>query len=365
MRPLKRKFLKFIKPLLLSLLAIFVIVVILVLIKTVKPLYDFASKNKLSPFSFISLLLERQPRLKLTDNRTNIIILGVSGTNHEGANLTDSNIFLSIDFKKGDIVMVSVPRDIYLPSLKTKINSVYYYGNQKKAGGGLILAKSAISEVLGQPVSYAFKIDFTAFKNIIDMIGGIDIEVEEGFEDKFYPIPGKENDFCSGDPQYLCRYETISFPKGRLHMEGERSLKFVRSRYSEDNEGTDFSRSRRQQQVINAIANKVKSMLTIKNLPLLKRMFDETYKYLETDMNLAEMMSAAKYFYFHRNPTIRQVVLDTGNEVNKIPGLLINPPLWQYDGIWLLVPRTGDYKEIHDYISCQLKKANCQIKPQV
>ncbi|OGG02276.1 hypothetical protein A2W14_00930 [Candidatus Gottesmanbacteria bacterium RBG_16_37_8] len=361
----KRKFLKYKKRFILVLTAVIIAVVIFIFIGVTKPLYDFASKNNLSPFSFLSLLLEKEPNLKLTNQRANLIILGVSGGNHDGANLTDSNIFLSIDFKGSDIVMVSVPRDIYLPSLKTKLNSVYYYGEKRQLGGGLILAKSSVAEVLGKPVSYAFKLDFTAFKNIIDLIGGIDIDVEEVFEDRLYPIPGKENDLCSGDPQFLCRYETVSFQKGLQHMDGERSLKFVRSRYSNDKEGSDFSRSRRQQQVINVIANKVKGMLSVKNLPLLKRMFDEVYKYLETDMNLKEMISIGKYFFVNQNPTIRQVVLDTGDDVRNIPGLLVNPPLWQYDGVWVLVPRTGDYTEIHQYISCQLEGGNCQIKPEI
>src|SRR3989344_1501433 len=139
MRTLKRKLLKYKKLLFSVLLVLIVLAGIFGFIKLTGPLYEIAVKNKMNPFSFISLLLEREPNLKTSNNRSNIIILGVSGGNHEGPSLTDSNIFLSIDIKSNDIVMVSVPRDFYLQSLKTKINSVYYYGEQKKTGGGLIL----------------------------------------------------------------------------------------------------------------------------------------------------------------------------------------------------------------------------------
>jgi len=361
MPPNKRQFLKLLKPAAFGLSAAILALLIFFLIKAVSPFAGFIIQNHLTPSTFVSLLLEREPRLKLSDNRANIIILGISGGKHEGANLTDSIIFLSIDFKKKDAVMVSVPRDIWLPSLKTKINSVYYYGEKKKSGGGFILSKSSISEILGQSSSYVIKLDFSAFEKIIDLLGGIDVDVETGFEDRFYPIPGKENDFCGGDPQFLCRYETVSFSKGLQHMDGDSALKYVRSRFSEDREGTDFSRSRRQHQIVSAIVAKIKSLNSPKYFPLLKNIFEESSKNIETDLNLAEMLSLAKFFYFNPEISIRQVILDTGDNVNKIPGLLINPPLWQYDGIWVLVPRTGDYQEIHQYIACQLEKKDCQI----
>lgn len=359
----KRKFFKYIKPVLLGLAAAVTVLVIFMLVKVLLPVADFAQKNRFTPAFFISLALEKEPRVHLSNGRFNLVVLGVSGGNHDGANLTDSINFFSIDFKKKDAVMVSVPRDIWLPSLKTKINSVYYYGEKKKSGGGPILTKSAVSEVLGQSSSYAVKMDFTAFEKIIDLIGGVDIDVEKGFEDRFYPIPGKENDFCAGDPEFLCRFETLRFDNRLQHMDGARALKYVRSRFSGDGEGTDFSRSRRQHQVISAITQKIKEMTDLKNISKLKSIFDEAYKYLETDLTLSEMMSLGKYYLFNSDIKIRQVVLDTGDDVKKIPGLLVNPPLWEFNGIWVLTPRTGDYQEIHEYIACELTGSDCNIKP--
>lgn len=358
----KRKFFKYFKTVLLGLAAVATVLVIFMLVKVLLPVADFAQKNRFTPAFFISLALEKEPRVNLSNGRFNLVVLGVSGGNHDGANLTDSINFFSIDFTKKDTVMVSVPRDIWLPSLKTKINSVYYYGEKKKAGGGAILVKSAISEVLGQQPVYSLKMDFAAFEKIIDLVGGINIDVEKSFEDRFYPIPGKENDFCGGDPEFLCRFETLRFNNGLQHMDGARALKYVRSRFSGDGEGTDFSRSRRQHQVISAITQKVKGMTSLKDISKLKSIFDEVYKYLESDLTLSDMMSLGKYYLFNSDIKIRQVVLDTGDNVKKIPGLLVNPPLWEYNGIWVLTPRSGDYQEIHEYISCQLKGGNCEIK---
>src|SRR3989338_2536452 len=169
---LKRKFFKYLKPAVLGLIAVVLFACFFSIYKLLKPVSDFAAKNRFSPAFLVSLIIEKEPKVNLNNGRFNIVVLGVSGGNHDGANLTDSINFFSIDFKKKDAVMVSVPRDIWLPSLKTKINSVYYYGEKKKSGGGPILTKSAVSEVLGQSSSYAVKMDFTAFEKIIDLIGG-------------------------------------------------------------------------------------------------------------------------------------------------------------------------------------------------
>jgi len=366
MPPVKRKFLKYRLPLLLAVLTVIFLSLLLFVIGLMRPAVNFISETKISPFTLVSLLLEKTPRIKITDNRTNFVILGISGGNHAGSTLTDSIIFGSIDFTKKEVLLVSIPRDVWLPSLKTKINSSFYYGEKKKKGGGLILAKSSVSEVVGKPVSYGFILDFEAFRKVIDLIGGIEINVNAPFEDKLFPIAGKENDNCVGsDPEFTCRYETVRFEKGVQNMDGALALKFVRSRGSLDNgQGNDFSRSQRQQLVITAIAKKIKSTVSLKNIGLFKKIYSTVYDSLTTDMSFAEMMSLGKFLYFNQDISARHLVLDTGDLSKDIPGLLVNPPLWQYDGIWVLAPRSGTFEEIHEFISCNLKNDSCSIIKQ-
>jgi LCP family protein required for cell wall assembly len=227
------------------------------------PYIRFLQKNKLTPSFIADLIVSENPPFKKYQGRTNFVLLGIPGKTHEGVDLTDTIIFVSIGFKKSDILMVSLPRDIWLDSLKDKINTAYHYGEEKKEGGGFILAKSSVSEVVGLPVHYALLIDFEGFENIINLVGGIDVNVENPFTDNKFPIPGRENDLCNGDKEFRCRYETVSFRKGLQHMNGETTLKFVRSRNAEGDEGTDFAREKRQQQVILALQKK---LLSITNL---------------------------------------------------------------------------------------------------
>ncbi|HKC04783.1 MAG TPA: LCP family protein, partial [Patescibacteria group bacterium] len=149
-----------------------------------------------------------------SNGRTNILIMGKAGGSHDGPDLTDTMIVASLSFTKPEIVTISIPRDLWIPEIRAKINSAYYWGNQKNPGGGITFAKAITQEVVGIPIHYGVVIDFSAFKDIVDSIGGIDVNVEKGFTDKLYPIAGRENDTCSGDKTFACRYESITFLPG-------------------------------------------------------------------------------------------------------------------------------------------------------
>jgi LCP family protein required for cell wall assembly len=114
-------------------------------------------------------------------------------------------MFVSIDHISPSFTIISLPRDIWIPALRAKLNSVYYWGNQKEEGGGLPLSKSVVEEIVGQPVEYGIVIDFEGFQEIIDVLGGVEVNVERSFTDERFPIEGKENDECEGDPEYKCR----------------------------------------------------------------------------------------------------------------------------------------------------------------
>lgn len=330
------------------------------------PVYRFYSQNNFSLGFFANVIFNNDLPLKKYQNRTNVILLGVAGGDHDGADLTDAIIFLSVDYNKKDIVEVSLPRDIWSATLKDKINTAYHYGEDKKKGGGLILTKSIIEEIVGQPVHYAWVIDFSGFKKLIDLVGGVDVSVENSFTDKEYPIEGRENDFCAGDSTFACRFETLHFDTGLQHMDGDRALKFVRSRHADGEEGTDFARSRRQQLVVAALKNKLlEPSFFAQNIKRIKELFSAFDGATNTDMNLTEQILFFKSFLKLPEQNIRKIVLDNGDDVKGIKGFLVNPPLWQYKDVWVLIPRTGEnnYEEIHKYISCNLENPACPMKP--
>src|SRR3989344_7580793 len=148
---------------------------------------------KWSPI-FFQYFFQKEIVLRKTEDGVNVLFLGIGGGKHDGPLLTDTIIYTSIDPKLQKITLISIPRDLWLPDLKAKINTAYAYGEERKKGGGLLLTKAAVGKILGQPVDYVLRIDFNGFVKAIDMVSGVDVNIEREFEDLEYPIAGKETD---------------------------------------------------------------------------------------------------------------------------------------------------------------------------
>lgn len=264
--------------------------------------------------------------------RTNFLLLGIAGDTRDGNQLTDTIIVASLDQKTGDVALVSVPRDIWIPSMEAKINTAYYYGQQKQPiGGGLILAKSAVSETLGIPIQFAAMIDFRSFERFIDLLGGVDITVDRAFVDHEYPIAGLENDTCKGDPKFACRYETIQFAIGPTHMDGATALKFARSRHAEGDEGTDFARSARQEKIIDGIRNKLLTRQVLLNRKLLLSLYANFQQSVINDIDSSHYLALVRLGLTAYKHPIRTAT---------ISDLFINPAISKtYDFQWVLVPK--------------------------
>lgn len=303
------------------------------------------------PKNLLSLTQDPIDNLKSTNNRTNVLLLGMGGEGHEGALLTDSMVIFSYNHDTNDAHLLSLPRDLWIDSLKTKINATYYYGGQEQEGGGLILTKSAVSEITGVPIHYAFAINFNGFIEAIDLVGGIDVNVERTFDDYKYPVPGKENVFPEED-----RYQHLHFDAGPEHMDGETALRFVRSRYAEGEEGTDFARSRRQQLVLLAFKDKVVSTQTLLNPKRISELFTVYQNNIDTDIKDTEYGAFAKIALTVDRNKFKNIVLSAEEEEGQI-AILENPKnRTPYQGQYVLIARDNNWNALKQYIQNELEK---------
>ncbi|OGK22045.1 hypothetical protein A3C23_03095 [Candidatus Roizmanbacteria bacterium RIFCSPHIGHO2_02_FULL_37_13b] len=327
------------------------IVILLVLVFLVKPYYDLVAE--ITGVSPLKILLLPGNFTKFND-KVNIILLGKAGLKHDGPNLTDSIAVASLDLNTKKITLISIPRDIWSDTLQDKINAAYAYGEAKLPGGGIKLAKSEISAVVGFPISYGIVVDFNKFKNIVDFLGGIDVNVNKDFVDNKYPIDGRENDECNNDPELKCRYETIIFKSGLQHFNGNTALKYLRSRNSEGSEGTDFARTNRQQQVINAIATKILNIVKKMNLTKIRTLYSLIDKSVERDVKNADIAYIGKYY-------LRKTKI---NEIALSENLFIVPRKQNYYGKYVLIPKDSNYTQIHQFIDCMINFGTdkCKIK---
>lgn len=214
----------------------------------------------------------------------NILLMGIGGSGHDGAYLTDTMIVASLNTKTSEVVLTSIPRDFAytIPGIGfNKVNATYAYAlmkDERTAGDAAIVAAEAIT---GMDIPYFAVIDFKGFVSAVDNVGGLDIVVENTFTDATFP-----NDYPKDTRGYL---SPVTFTKGPAHMDGRRALIFARSRHSGDaNEGSDFARSERQKKILTAFKDKVLA-LNLGNLSTINNLLSDFTENFRTNLEPYEM----------------------------------------------------------------------------
>lgn len=338
-----------------------------------------------------------------------LALFGYGGGTHEGAYLTDTIMVVNVDLKSKKIVLTSIPRDLWvkLPTNKgtspfsIKINALYqmnlfpndYPGVSSKLTGTktATLSKNILKKITGLDIDRFIAVDFQSFTKFIDLIGGIDVQIDRSFTDKEYPIEGKEKELCGKEDQFKeiepflnpgfnpedqkklfeakpelneflknatetaylafpCRYDELKFTAGLTHLNGEMALKFARSRHSVE-DGGDFNRGIRQQKVIQAIKTKVFSVGFISKIP---GIFKEFSKRIATDLNASDLSLLLKEVPNQKQYKVEKLVLTSDNYLQFGNSL---------DGQSILIPKTGknDYSDIKKAI----KKLNSRPTPTI
>ncbi len=332
---------------------------------------------------FWGLTIDRRVDVKQTkDGSVNILLLGKGGGLHDGPDLTDTIILANINPEKNRVTMISIPRDLYLTSTKSKINKVYAEGQQKNKQG-ILLSRAAVNSLTGVSPDYAVVIDFSGFEKLIDLLGGVDVTVENRLDDYAYPVEGKEDELCGHTEDgiasfsaqiatasatefdiFPCRFQRLQINKGVQYMDGKTALQFVRSRHALGKEGSDFARSKRQQNVINAIREKVLSLGTLANPLKVIGIIGILKDNIATDIKEEEYDDFIKLAQKMKGAQIDSYVLDVGDVSEKRYGLLINPPLSEeVEYQWVLSPRFGvdNYSEIKKFVACVISGSECEI----
>ncbi len=249
----------------------------------------------------------------------NVLFLGTDerADENEGPLRTDTIILATLDPQAQTAGMLSLPRDLWVPipgfNMTTKINTAYGLGvGNNYAGGGPQLVMDTVSSFVGQEVPYYVRVNFDGFESLIDQIGGIDINVPKTIHDEQYPTA----DYG---------YETFHLDAGLQHLDGATALKYARTRNVDD----DYSRSRRQQDVIRAILDSVRSadMLPtlLANAPSLLATLRCS---ISTNMPIDKMIELATQVVNNPPQEVRQLVLDSryGEET------------YSAEGAWILLP---------------------------
>jgi polyisoprenyl-teichoic acid--peptidoglycan teichoic acid transferase len=311
----------------------------------------FLKNLNIVPKHAISLFQDPIDHLDHSNQRTNFLLLGIKGENETDVpDLADTMILASYHHPTKQTTIISIPRDLWVDSLKTKINAVYHYGQQREPKVGITLTQAAIQETLGLPIHYTVVVNFNSFVEVIDLLGGVEINVEKSFTDSLFPIPGKENVY-----PIESRYQTISFNQGPQTMDGATALKFVRSRHAEGDEGTDFGRNKRQQLVIKALRQKLLSANIIFNQPIRSQLLNIIQKNLTTNLQPDDYPSLVNILISSKSNPFNSISLSDESNDGEI-AILENPPKYLYQNQWVLIAKDNNWSALKQYIQNNLNK---------
>ncbi|MFC1655275.1 LCP family protein [Patescibacteria group bacterium] len=243
----------------------------------------------------------------------NILIVG------KNQDLTDTIILASINPSRETVTLISIPRDLYVNG--RKINSIY-------ASHGIIKLEKDIHMITGATIDKHVILDFAAFEKIVDILGGIDLYVREPIHDNAFPTADNG-------------YTVYSIEEGSHHLDGEEALRYARSRKST----SDFDRSKRQHQVIQAIRVKLKMLDILADLDKAIEIYETVVAGIDTNIDVFEAL------YYMDN--YQNYAIESGNVISSQNFLYSTKSV---NGQYILLPKTGDYYQIKEYVSNLIKE---------
>jgi LCP family protein required for cell wall assembly len=229
-----------------------------------------------------------------SEGRVNILIAGNSADDigHNGGNLTDSIMILSVDTRNHKALLLSVPRDLYvdIPGYRHgKINEAFVAGENQNfkqdgyADGGMGLLEKTIQETLGIKSHYYALINYSALRDMVDAVGGIDVTIQSTDRRGLYD-PSK--DYTTGG-------KLVKLSNGNHHLTGQQALNLARARgdapgsYGYAN--SDFTRTANQRLMLLALKNKATSTGVLTNPIKLSSLSDAIGNNIKSDMTLSEV----------------------------------------------------------------------------
>ena len=280
--------------------AVLLVVILVGATLTYKRLDDFihaTTGQHLNPLGEVVQAVEPQPgtiAYKLQHGQqVNILMLGMGGYENDAPFLTDSIMAVTIDPNSHRVMLASIPRDLVVHmnlqsnpnSIWTnKINAAYEVpytsiiccvaGQYQGRDGGGHAAEHEVGKVTGLTFDRYIAVDFKAFRDMVNALGGVDVCLSSNLDDYTYP-------------NYGHGYVAIHFKAGCQHLNGEQALEIARSRHAiQPQQSSDFGRSRRQQDIMQAIKKKATTVNGFAKAPAL---LDALQKNIHTDMSLSDM----------------------------------------------------------------------------
>jgi LCP family protein required for cell wall assembly len=288
--------------------------------------------------------------------QVNILLLGMGGEQNDAPYLTDSIMAVTIDATTNRVMMASIPRDLVVHmDLQTtpgriwtnKINAAYEvpYTNiiccvapqfTGRDGGGHA-AEHEVSKVTGLNFDRYIAVDFIAFRDMVNALGGVDVCLSTNLDD--YEYPDYRNGLIRGG---------IHYKAGCQHLNGEQALQVSRSRHAEQpQQKSDFGRAHRQQDIMQAIKKKATTVNGFSKAP---QLLDALQKNIHTDMSISDMKAIYDWGKNLPDSALVRIALTARSEAAD-GNLLDSFNCGMGPNVSQLCPDDPSYNMIHKYIA--------------
>jgi anionic cell wall polymer biosynthesis LytR-Cps2A-Psr (LCP) family protein len=288
-----------------------------------------------------------------TNGYKNILLLGVDSLSGRGdvPPLTDTMMLMSVNLDNGEINTLPFPRDLWSEKYQTKINALYFYGLERYPENPERFTKETLEEMTNIEIHHTVVLSLDKLEELINLLGGVRIDIPVGFTDENFPRPGVDVTI-ERDPKIL--YETISFEPGEQTLSGERALQYIRSRHSDDDEGTDISRGERQQLVIKAIFSQLTNFKQyLKNPELAGQLYKFYDQEFSNVFSIEEIVATGKKVLPAKDNIKIESHQFTTTKDDPINGVLDNPkPSYLYQNQWVYIINDQKLftKEVNSYL---------------
>ena len=294
----------------------------------------------------LSALNKNNPYLE--KDKINFVVLGLDKRDDllEKTNATDTIMFVSLNIKNQKINTISIPRDLWFYEIDSKVNEIYPLSLTKP--DQLNYIKEQFGKLINQPIDHVVVLTTDNLIKFVTLIGGVDVTLENGFVDNQYPNP----EYIKNPTTNIPKYKTVEFESGLIHLDATNITEFVRSRKGAETingGGTDLARIQRQQLLVQALLNKVKTGEFVNSNP------DPVELYHFWDKDIIKDIS---------DKNILQIISILGENISKLTlnkteipigtnsknGVIYHPTYFS-NKQWVFIPSDKEYKSFHQFFS--------------
>jgi LCP family protein required for cell wall assembly len=330
-----------------QIIIIFITIIILFLISSIIAFGIFSRKINQNTSYLIETFKTAYSQIDQIDNPQNFLILGLDPRDDklEKTEVTDTIILASLNTQNSQFTLISLPRDLWDYQNDFKINHIYQESQTKD--NSFTYIKDNYSRLTGQKIDKVIIITTQNLIDFVNLIGGVNLYLENGFVDKEFPNESYINNPSSTIPMY----KTVEFPQGWITINDSNVTEFVRSRKSSDDVksgGTDLARIQRQQLLIEAIIDKVKSKEFLQNTSNLIKLYN--FWHQDIDHNIADSFLLSLFFKMGDN--LKEIYLnkiDIPVGENSQDGIIYHPTKF-INRQWVFIPNDKNYQSLINFI---------------